>query len=207
MGAEKGYVSCYAAAFDSMGIAMMRAIPWQKALLLIVVFAITGCRLAWSRPTAGTLEEIASAYRVSEEKVREVALAYGAEPEQLITYGPYTFPVNYIVMAMEEVGRYQGYVAKEDVEAIVRGYEVRCELEPWLVYYLFYATNVRPDWRRQDSVAMVLTFVYRQDDRPTSGWIVDNWQPVNLLDHAGFLTDRAEIEERCLKGRSSMVQW
>lgn len=180
----------------------MKTRTWQALLLLMMVLVIAGCGL-WKgiRPPEGTLEYITWVYNVSEDKVREVASAYDADPVHLAEYGPGTFPVNYILVAMADVKKRQGYVAKEDVEAIVRGYELRCELEPWLIYYFFYATNIRlSQWRQREPVAMVIEFVYRDDNRAPSGLIVDHWWgPVNLVDDASFLTDRADIEKKCLQ--------
>jgi hypothetical protein len=184
---------------DQGGAGTIKGIVWRVLLGLIVIWTIVGCEPAAQRPPEGSLEHIASTYQVSAGKVRAVAATYGVTPDRLAVYGPGHFPENYIIAAVAQIRDRQGYVTKEEVDAIVRGYEVRCEIRPKLVYYIFYHRNVRREGWQPEPAGMVLNFVYRDDPRAPSGLIVDHWLRVNVLDHAGFLTDRAGIEERCLR--------
>lgn len=127
------------------------------AIALIVV-CVAGC--VWPH-SPNTVVRLARDYGVDETKILEVSKAFEVSPDELDTYGDSPFPVGCISERLKMVRREAGHVTKTNVEQIMQGYEIRCELSPSLVYYLYYNTDVSyVPFKLVQHPALVLRFRY-----------------------------------------------
>jgi hypothetical protein len=182
-----------------MGIARMVSKMLNKLLVLVFAYFITGCWFI-GIPAKGTIEHIMWRFSVSREEVQAVVSAYGVSSESLSMYGPEDFPVNYITMEIERLSNKQGFVTKEDIKRLVKGYRASCEIVPYQTYYIFYDSNLRLKLYSpgRPPRAMVLVYSYKESKTTPGSWVLDYWREVNLLDDPMFDADRLTIERDCL---------
>lgn len=132
---------------------------------------------------------LAETYGVSEKKVLELTEELGVDAERLAEYGPGDFPYNYFTYRLKQIDLRKGITTKEDVEAIVQGYEVKCEISPNNIVYLFYSDRLTS--RIFDRLAMMLEFDFNLD------FSLEQMNQPNLAD-SGHEWQKQTIKEKCL---------
>lgn len=171
----------------------MKRIRWYLIVTGAIVFAplLLGCG---SPPAPNSVAWLAREYGVSQQKVRSIATALDVDPENLATFGPANFPLNYFQQRVAEIRERTGLVTSEDVETLVQGYEVRCDDSFGMpVDYLFYSQNISPGVFA--SGALVIRVIYKGMSSE-----VDQITFWNIRD-SSFEYERKWIKENCLSER------
>jgi len=169
----------------------MKRIRWCliaiAATVLVPLFL--GCG---SPPAPNSVAWLAREYGVSQQKVRSIASALDVAPEELATFGPADFPLNYFQQRLAEIRERAGRVTPEDIAILIQGYEARCDNNSgWPVDYLFYSQNISPGIF--GSRALVIRVVYWGLSPEVAE--ITSW---NLRDDSAFAYERKWIEENCL---------
>jgi hypothetical protein len=176
---------------------MKRAGRSLAALLLLVILSVA-CLQTAPKKQVSSVAWLAETYGVSEQIVEDTARALGVDPEDTTDYGAGWFPANYFRERMVELSAQKGALLRDDLETLVKGYQLRCaDTSGMRVYYLFYGTSVRypQPFVRPSERAMVLRFVYVR--QPATGPIVlDNWTTPDITD-SGFDPDRSWLHDHC----------
>jgi len=168
-----------------------KRIRWYLIVIATTIIAplLLGCG---APPAPNSVAWLAREYGVSEEKVRSIATALYVDPENLGTFGPAHFPLNYLQQRVAEIREQAGRVTAEDIEVLIQGYEVRCDDSLGMpVDYLFYSQNISPGVF--GSGALVVRVLYRS----ILSSEVDQITFWNVRD-SGFDYERKWIKENCL---------
>ena len=142
-----------------------------------------------SNAAVNSVRRLAEIYGVSDQKVLELTYKLGVDSGSLDEYGSGDFPYNYFDHRLDQIKMQNGVVLKSDVEAIVQGYEVKCELYPQNVVYLFYSDRLTA--RAFGRPAMMLDFRFNGD------FTLDRLNQPNLAD-SGLEWEKQTIKEKCL---------
>lgn len=114
----------------------------MTALLLLACCVLFAYWQSLASAPVNSVRWLAGRYGVSPNRVRSLAYDLGVDPSQLNQYGPGDFPVNYFRERLKQTEEHQGQVTRAEVEDIVLGSELMCELDPDTLVYLFYSTVV-----------------------------------------------------------------
>ncbi len=167
--------------------------------ICVATLIVTACmtEFTWPSTRPGSVARLSIKYGVPEDKIREVASAYQVAPEEINKFGVGDFPLNYIAERIGESGESEGYITREDVEDLMKGYEARCELyDGKRVLYLFYSTNLTHQIiMSARGESMVIGFTYKEKSG-SKDIVVDRWGTNNIAD-SGFAYTRRLIQENC----------
>ncbi len=137
-----------------------------------------------------SVRRLAETYGVSDQEVLRISHELEVDSNSLGGYGRADFPYNYFRYRLEQIETQQGAVMKSDVEAVVQGYEVKCELYPENIVYLFYSDRLTP--RIFGRPAMMLDFYFNSD------FTLRYFNQPNLAD-SGYEWQKELIREKCLE--------
>lgn len=163
-------------------------------LIILSGFSLIACALLASAilPSSAPVNFVrwlAHRFGVSPKEVIGLANELRVDAEKLDQFGSTEFPHNYFVQRLQQIRELNDAVTKEDIEAIVKGYELYCELTPRRVVYLFYSDKpTAPFIGRR---ALMLDFVYEDD------YILQRWNSPNLAD-SGLEWEKQWIQEKCV---------
>ncbi len=104
---------------------------------------------------------IANEYGFPQEQVLALARLYELQPNEIRSFGPNPFPLNYFKDRIKAFEQQNGYPPpKGVVENFVKGYIAKCTPSPYTTDYIFYSDNVHPNFFNTE-VAMVIRTGYQ----------------------------------------------
>lgn len=161
----------------------------MTALLLLACCVLFAYWQSLASAPVNSVRWLAGRYGVSPNRVRSLAYDLGVDPSQLNQYGPGDFPVNYFRERLKQTEEHQGQVTRAEVEDIVLGSELMCELDPDTLVYLFYSE--KPTVPVLGPSALMLRFRF-------SDTMLESWDVPNLAD-SGLEWEKQTIKEKCME--------
>jgi hypothetical protein len=121
---------------------------WRAKVVVGIAIVAAGGIWILARPPAkhNSVAFLARRYGVSKDSVRDVAHAFGVDPENMASYGERSFPGNYIeyTLGWKWDQAKHPTVYRAEIEALMTGYVSRCDIEDTITIYLFYSDWLRP---------------------------------------------------------------
>jgi len=117
---------------------------YRIRLICICIYLIgiltTACRPIYPNYQLNPVAELKGDYGASEASIQTVVDSYGISVDEILTFGPEPFPVNYILHQLnwEIASAHNPTVYRSKVEASISGYSGICKINDREVLYLFY---------------------------------------------------------------------